>query len=351
MNLAHLLIAAVGAAGPAYVSTALDYVAPADCPSQRQFADAVAARGGTLDAEEPGKPARELLVTIRRNADAFHGAFQVRDATGASGKREVSGATCAEVADALAVVTAIATRAASGDAAADTPAAAPPAAPPAPAAPLPPDAPSAERLRASTRLFPPRTETVRVPAGDLRFDIAGTAALSFGGTWGLVPSTALPRYELTLSTAHFVTTPDHAQRIAGLVYQLNVAYVGKGIYRTSDTRTDVTGVVFDIGMCQSPLYDSRGFSAMFCVAYGGGYLNLATTNLTGATIGNTNAGFGDVNASVQLTYGLGSHFLVSAKGGVAYEFGDISAQRPDGTVIFKSSHWSEHATLGLGVRF
>src|SRR5204863_5750032 len=124
--------------------------------------------------------ARELRVAIRRDERGFSGAFSVRDGHGPSAAREVHGRSCSEVADALAVVTAIELNPGAVEsspspapdnpapAAASLAAAAPPPARDASPSPAPFDG----RLRGHTRLFPPREETVRVGAGELRFDLS-----------------------------------------------------------------------------------------------------------------------------------------------------------------------------------
>ncbi len=226
-----VLVAGVLAAlGAPAAAAKLVYEAPAACPTEAQFVDAVAVHGGALGGADSGTgPA--LVVSIGEAGAGFSGAFQVRDAAGSSGKRQVSGRTCAEVADALAVVTAIASRPADAASAADPPpdATTDPAPAPDPAAAAanevrPPEPPAASpvrpppiRLRGNTRVFPPPRETVRVDAGDLRFDLAGTVTAAFGAAWGLVPSTVLPRYSLTFTTASFVTMPGGRQRINGLI--------------------------------------------------------------------------------------------------------------------------------------
>lgn len=139
--------------------------------------------------------------------------------------------------------------------------------------------------------------------------------------------------------------------MVGLVYQAHVDFLGSGTYRSPDTNTAISGGAFDFSLCQSPLYDTRGLSVMFCVGYGGGFLNLATTALDGSSIGTKNVGFGMINVSADLQYNLSSHVLLSARLGGNFSIGDITAERADGSRIFKSSPWSGFATLGVGFRY
>jgi hypothetical protein len=266
----------------------------------------------------------------------------------------VNGKSCGDVVDALALVTAIALASETSDAAG--PGAPATGAPPPPAVavePLPDAAPrpSTEGLRGTTRLIPPRTETLQVGAGPLRFDLSRAAMLYAGGVSGLVPSVFLPRYALTLTSANFLTTPEGEQRITGLVYQLHVDFLGSGTYQSSDTRTKIVGAAFGVDFCQSPHYDSRGLVLLLCGEYGGGALNLVTTGLDGTMMRSKNAGFGQVSAVLDAQVTLGGRFVLGARIGGGYMIGDITAERADGSRIFSSSHWSAYAMLGAGVRF
>jgi hypothetical protein len=346
MNLMRLPLLVMALSSRASAAPQLLYEAPAGCPAQPQFVEAVAAHGGDLGGGEAGD--RVFVVSITQRGEGFSGAFQVRDPRGTTGKREVGGRSCSEIADALAMVTAIALQGSPAE----------PAAPAAEARPAvvqpldpPPEPPATDRLRSNTKVFPARTETLRVPAGDLRFDLARTTSIAFGGTWGLVPSTFIPRTDLAFTLANFVTTPDGRQRISGLVYQLNVDVLARGTYRSSNTTTDIAGLAFGVSVCQSPLYDSAGLSLMICVGYGGGALGLSTTQPDAGFSANKSVGFGAVNATADLQLNLSRHVLISARAGGSWAIGDISAERADGTLIFKSSPWSGYVMAGVGVRY
>jgi hypothetical protein len=134
-------------------SSGLAYDVAAGCPTRPEFVAAVSARGAAFDAAEGPEIGRLLVVSIRKHDQGYTGTFQVRDQQRATSRREVSAVTCAEVADALAVVTAIELRPAQADTA--------PSAPPAPAS----TTAGVERLRGHTRVFPPRRESIPVGAG------------------------------------------------------------------------------------------------------------------------------------------------------------------------------------------
>lgn len=348
MLLSLALLADLAASTPTIAATGLVYEAPPDCPALADFVQAVSARGGAFDDASE----RVLVVSIQHRQGAFGGALSVRDARGSSAPRLVHGASCVEVSDALALVAAIELRSPDGQDAAD-----PPSAPSASASANAPDrlpaasVPDPDRLRGHTRIFPSGTETVHVGAGDLRFDMDRRVSVTAGGTWGLIPSTFLPRYSLAFTTANFVTTPEGAQRLSGLVFQANVDLLGGATYQSPNTKTDIDGVAFGVSMCQSPFYDTRGASLLICLGYGGGVLNLSTTGPDGGAIASKYVGFGAVNAAADLQLVLAKHVFVSVRGGGSIELGDITAQRADGGQIFKSSAWSGFALGGLGLRY
>jgi hypothetical protein len=360
MNTARLLTSVIllAASVPARATLAvkLTYQAPAGCPSEDDFVAAVTARGADFDAPRGAPVAEVMVVSITRADNGFAGAFQVRDGSEATNKREVRGAICREVADALAVVTAIALQGGAGDGG-EAPAAAPspppgakPSSSPAPAPAAPPAPPTKMRLRGHSPWFPPTTVTV--PAGEVHLTIASSVNLYGGATVGILPTLVLPHDELSVVLAPFVTTPDGAQRIHGLITKLEVGTWGPGTYRTADTKTNLDfGGNFAINMCLSPHYDSEGLIVLFCFGYGGGFLTLNTSALDGTPIQTKTSGFGQSTVSGELQYYLGAGFHLQAKLGGGYALGQITAERADGSRIFATQMWSGDFMLGVGWRF
>jgi hypothetical protein len=358
MNAAHLLapVILLAASVPARATPAvkLAYGAPAGCPSEDDFVEAVTARGADFDAPGRTRLAEVMVVSITRAQEGFAGAFQVRDGGEATNKREVRGASCREVADALAVVTAIALQ---GDASAgkgETPVA--PASPPAGAADTQPSSASAPaavpqpsvRLRAHTRWRPPTSVTV--PAGTVRFDIGGILDAYAGATVGLIPSLVLPQYEFSAVVAPFVTTPDGTQRIHGLIVRTNSGIWGPSTYRAGETMTDLWGVYATINLCLTPTYDSQGLVVLFCFGGGGGEVVL-NTSAPGMSSSSQTVGFfrADLSGELQYYLGAGIHLGAELRGGA--EVGPITAERADGSRVFSSQPWSAEVLLGVGVRF
>jgi hypothetical protein len=352
VNTVHIAVIILALSTPAFTKTGarLAYEAPEGCPSQPEFVAAVAARGAEFDGAETKDASRVMVVSIGKREGVFAGTFQVREKQSTTDKREVSGPSCTDVTDALAVVTAIALRPennAPATSATSTPTPSPRASPTSTS----PPAPSEERLRANTRIFPPRSETVQVGAGTLRFDLQRSVTAYAGTTVGLVPSVFVPRFDLSANAANFVTTPESAQRIAGLVTQLHVSFLGPATYTSTDTKTDMSGVSFGIGLCQSPRYDTRGLVVLFCGEYGGGIMFLQTKGAAGAQIQSKEAGFGTATFGAEAQYNVGSVFHVGAKLGGGFTIGQLTAERADGSRIFGSSIWTAYGLLGAGVHF
>jgi hypothetical protein len=241
--LASLVLVVVSLPGLARAAVGLAYEAPDGCPSQRDFVDAVAARDADFETAGPTGVRRVMVVAIRKQGGGFAGVFQVRDGEAATNKREVQGGSCAEVVDALAVVTAIALRPES--AAGAQPASATPATPP----PAPAKRPAAAdgRLRGNTFIYHHTHETVSVSAGPLSFDLARTLNVYGGLMVGAAPSTVMPRFDLSMIGGNFVTTPDGSQRILGIILRSRVSFFGPGTYRSPDTNTSLEGIAFATG--------------------------------------------------------------------------------------------------------
>jgi hypothetical protein len=361
---AQLALLTLSSPARAQPATGLAYEAPAGCPTRLEFFAAVSARGGEFDrADGSGGGDRVVVVSVRKGDHGFGGTVHVRSGQHATDKREVNGPSCNEVVDALAVVTAIELHATTQDlapvvaaSAADKPASTPPypSAVPRPGSPEPtaaaPPSPD-KRLRGSTRIFPPRRESVVVRAGTLRFDLQQSATVYAGAAVGLIPSVLVPRYDLSGVVANFVTTPEGAQRIAGLVFNLRLSALGRATYRSADTTTDAAGFSFGLDICQSPIYDTTGFVLLLCGEYGGGWMALSTKGLDGIETQSKRVGFGTATLGGELQYNLSSIFQVGIKVGGVLGIGQITAERVDGSRIFASSPWSAYVLLGVGVHF
>ncbi|HYP74714.1 MAG TPA: hypothetical protein VER12_02090 [Polyangiaceae bacterium] len=337
---------------------ALAYDAAVGCSSETDFKEAVERRGGNFSG--PGAPgsAWALRVSILRDAGGFHGTLQATNDDATSALREVHGATCPEVVDALAVVsaTALNPQGESKSAIDEQPtrkvaAAAPATSPVSAASPEPAPTTSAfseGRLRATRALI---NAQLPVQAGTLRLDYARALTLFAGAQFGMVPNTVMPRYDLSFDGASFVTTPGGNTFMHGAIPRLRLSYAGQAKYETHDTSSSVNVFTFALGACWSPIYDTRGWVALLCGEYGAGFVNIVSKNLQGAQIQNKTKGLGFAGLGLETRYNLGSLFQVGLKLGVDVMVDSFSAERADGSRIFESSQFVGYGMLGFGVHF
>jgi hypothetical protein len=327
----------------------LAYSAPEGCATETEFEGSVAERGGHFDAPSAGSAsssdARELRVSIVSDAAGFHGSFQIVEAAGASSTREVHAATCQEVVAALSVVSAIALR---GD---DRPSetASSPAATSAPSiTPTPRETADEGRFRASSSAGSRKVET---RAGAVRFDQARSISLFVGGELGVLRSTVLPRYDLSVNAASFVTLPDGKNYLTGVIPRFRLSYLGQATYRANDASVSAQGFAAGLGLCWSPIYDTRGFVALLCAEYALGVMQLKSMNAQGKQTQTKSPALQSAGLGLETQYNLGSLFHVGLKAGLDAVLQPISADRPDGSEIFHSSTIAGYGMLGLGVHF
>jgi hypothetical protein len=334
----------------------LGYVAPEGCPSEAGFRAAVTERGGHFDdASSPGS-VRGLRVSIDRDEHGFRGSLQSSSAESSSAVRDVHGTTCQEVVDALAVVSALALR---GEGQSQPAVAAEPT--PAPAPPVTPTPPLDDdhRLRASSSV---RNERMQVSAGTLSFEKVRAVSTLAGGELGLLPGKLVPRLDLSIDGASFVTTPSGKSYLDGVVPRLRLSYLGQAtqIFHGSggnDASATMEGFSFGMALCWSPTYDTRGFVALVCFEYGAGVLQVRskdTSAVGGELFSETRTkttGFGTAGVGFEGRYNLGSLFHVALKLGADGLVNSVSAERSDGSQIFHSSGIVGYGMLGLGLHF
>jgi len=104
-------------------------------------------------------------------------------------------------------------------------------------------------------------------------------------------------------------------------------------------------------VCWSPIYDTRGWVALFCGEYGAGLMNLRTKGLQGQQIQNKTHVLGLAGLGFETQYNLGSLFQIGAKLGVDFTLDSFSAERANGSQIFESSQVAGYGMLGFGVHF
>jgi hypothetical protein len=369
-----LASAACGAAlsllGPAARAAApvrLAYQAPAGCPTQSGFEAAVRARGTSLGARAAatgaaGEGERWLQVVIEQHASGFTGALQVRDGEQTSERREVHGPSCAEVSDALAVVTAIALSAdanplpvvgsvPANSPGANSPTAAAPAASSLAAAPAVavPSAPPAAPERSVHVLR--WSDSVDVPAGKLGFEQLRGYTLSAGAALGVIPGVTLPRFDFAVTSASLVKTPGDADYLLG-GFRIRWSFLGVGTHRSPGFSTGVWGIKAGFGGCGALLYDPRGLILSICPEIAAGAMAVETKDdATGSVTQNKTVGIGTASLELASQYNIGSLFHLDLHAGGEMWVGKLTAERPDGTRLFESSTFNAYLLAGLGLHF
>jgi hypothetical protein len=122
-------------------------------------------------------------------------------------------------------------------------------------------------------------------------------------------------------------------------------------YRSSYGTTTVSGFGVGADLCSPFYYDRTGLSVLLCAEFMGGYFGLQTTDPRGVAGPTKLAGYGTGGLGLDLAYNIGRHFNVGVKTGGAVVIGDLTANAPDGSQIFKSSVFSLHGMLGAGGHF
>lgn len=345
-----VLGALLGLSRPAFAQgtdrVTLVYEAAAGCPSEADFEAAVEARGGHFAGHSAPGSAQALRVAIRAQDTGFLGTLQATNEDATSALREVHGATCREVLDALAVVSASAlnhrTESPSAEPTPDsTPAEKAQAAP----------ASAAEgqgRLRATGHVLNAR---IPVSAGTLRFDKARAVTLFAGAQSGVLPNQLVPRFGLSLTSASFVTTPEGKSLLDGVIPRLHMSYLGPATYHTVDASAEVQGFMVGLGVCWSPIYDTRGLIAVLCGEYGAGVMRIKSKDAAGEVTRDKNAGLGFAGLGVESQYNLGALLHLGLKLGVDFMADTFGAERPDGSAIFQSSGVMGYGMLGIGLHF
>jgi len=339
---------------------ALRFAAPAGCPGQPEFVAAVGERGGRFDSPEAAARARGIDVNVVAARVGFKGALRVENPSGASDVREVQDADCAEVVRGLAVVAAFALGGEPGRAAAagETAMPATPAAPAQEQAPVSvvrakaavPVANGRPRLRGATF---PDLDRLTVPAGTLRFDVDRAFTLLAGAETGMFPGIVLPRWEFAGTLANFVTTPTGESRLILPILQLRGSLTAPGTRRFDDYETRVVAFRFGVDICSLATFDSQGFGLSLCTEVGGGFASLRTRSLEAQPQykQKKEGGFAYAGLALDARYNIGSLLHVTLRVAGTGQFGSVSAERADGTQLFKTNWLGGYAVAGAGMHF
>jgi hypothetical protein len=329
----------------------LEYTAPTGCPTQTEFVQLVASRGGDFAHPGAGTKARAMVVTLRREANDHAGSLQLRLDDQASDARQLRAETCTAVAEGLAVVAAIALRGSEAPAApVEAQPSPPPSQPVVPAKPAP-TAPTAPR---DTRLHPLGlwgNEEVPVTAGPLRVRREIAATLSGGVMLGVIPGVVLPRYDLSLMRTNFITTPGETSFLIGNVLGVGWSYFGNATRRDGDFSTEFNGLTAGVTSCTPLIYDTDGFVALFCGKFSVGLMSLETKDAASEYAQSKLIGLGTAALELDTRYNIGKYFHVGLLAGGEIWTSKLTAERADGSELFHSRLFSVNLQLGLGLHF
>lgn len=331
---------------PAAPPAGLDYRAPPGCPEADSFVAAVEARGASLAPARDGSPLR-LLVQIEAQPSGFAGSVQVQAEGEASSPRRVHAASCAEVGDALAVVTAIALQREPERSAlplAAPPAAAVAAAVPAASAATPP-APSGPLQLVMER------ESLRVPPGELVLDFISTYNLVGGVQLNAVPGLVLPRLDFSFSRTNLIITPDARAIVHGNEFRVRWTLLGLVTRQAPDFDTNLWGLKAGIGGCTPLSYNPDGLALKACSEIAAGTMQLETRAADGTKTQEKTQALATASIELDGQYNLSRLMHLDLRAGMEVWPSRISAERPDGSRLFQTRLLSGYATFGVGIHF
>lgn len=170
---------------------ALVYEAPPECPDDGAFRSAVRSRVASDWEAQPGELARRMSVSVARRDDRYLATIDFLNPQGEHVARSVSGSVCADVINAIALVTALAIQARVEEALAQsepeiaqTPE--PPAESPAPPPTVKPAAATASPP--ATQAEKPQNPPAPKPRTHVRFGAAVAVGTGVGPNWALGPA-------------------------------------------------------------------------------------------------------------------------------------------------------------------
>lgn len=368
----------------------VELIAPAGCPQTAELEAAIAARGARLD--QAGS-VQALRAQIDTGGDGFDGRLWVISAGDADpAVRQVQGASCREVVDALAVVAAITLSQSQPESVPEAPPAsreAPPTTDPAPAR----DAPSAVPPPGATAApaageggakadggaakggpAPPpgglllgpfeQHRKLQVEAGEVSLERTYDMTLLGGAALGVLPGQAVPRLDFINLSTTLLSTPGAAARtfIAAPLLLGRVSMLGPATFTGPAGAADLFAMSTGVGGCLSPYLDRAGVTWLLCGEFGFGVATTQVQDASGNALASTTRAFGSIGASTLFQIALGSRVHLSLRIGMDSMTQAFSATGADGRKIFQSARFlsadgfdgygiSGYVQLGLGVHF
>ncbi|RYZ03772.1 MAG: hypothetical protein EOO73_26425 [Myxococcales bacterium] len=277
-----------------------------------------------------------MNVAVTRNAADYVGTLRLEGPQGASNERTVHATTCSDVIDGLAVAAALAL----------------------PASPQPvTGSPRAAEVAGISRPEAVTARTQTLPATDdldrpdeLRLAPAFTLT-GFGGlSVGLLRSTPLPRYELSLTWASLARRGGNG-RIVGPLIRLGLNLYGSGSYETPGMTTKLGAQALTVGPCYAPVYSDRGLVLLACLDLTAGLVGASTVDRDTNASHSESLGFGSIGAGLQAVYNVGRHFHIALRAGTEVQVAPLVFRDANGSELFRSSRFGGHASLGAGGHF
>jgi hypothetical protein len=196
------------------------------------------------------------------------------------------------------------------------------------------------------------SESLKVGAGTLTFAPAVSYTLTGGAAIGVIPSVVMPRFDLTLSRANFVTTPEgDSYLIAGWLPKVRWTWLGPVSFDSNNFSTKIWGLKGGFSGCSSLSYDTRGAVILMCGEIGAGLMQLDTTDAAGTKVQSKAVGLGFAGVELDSRYNLGEFLHLDLKLGGELSLSKLTAERPDGSEIFHSSPFSAYVQVGFGFHF
>jgi hypothetical protein len=344
--------------------TRVVFVGAEGCPSDSDLVVAVAARGRAIVSVAAGGD-DVLRVTLRKEASGYRG--RLEGAGRAGGERELSGATCREVVEAMAIVVASALGPASSAAAAPVvspaPTAVTSAAPPntAPASTEPtasarastpsaaPTAPSTSATEGAAQEAPNEVVITKAEAATVKQyrDFTFLA----GGMTGPLPGTIVPRFDLEARRSAVLDIPGRGTFVVGPIVRMRVSYFGSGTVAYEAGSAKLQGTSVGLSPCLQLAYRRAGLSALLCPEFAAGVVVDEIQARGSAAKVTSSRPFSTFGVDGELVYALGPHMHLAAKFGFDGQLARLSGERSDGVAVYRSRFVSVHSLLGVGTTF
>jgi hypothetical protein len=175
--------------------------------------------------------------------------------------------------------------------------------------------------------------------------------LSAGALFGIVPSTVVPRFDLTFARVNFITTPAGDGFIVGGVLRSRFTLLAPATYRTGELATDFLAFKTGLSGCSQFVYDLDGFVLLACGEIAAGVAVFTTKNAAGATVKETNLGIATASIELDARYNLSRLFQLELVAGGEAWVSKLHVDLPDGTELFHTNQFGAYATVGFGVHF